>query len=91
MPLPLRKDEHSFEETVESPEAAAPVASAEERLLDGITSDDIHARALQRRLVEAYGSPTHEPKLPMAQRLGIIVGASAALWGMIGLGIAAVV
>lgn len=44
--------------------------------------DGSHARDLQNRLVDAYQSEP-EQKLPMRQRVAIVVGSTVALWGMI--------
>jgi hypothetical protein len=51
------------------------------------SDDSVYARALQYRLVEAYVEAPVQNKLPVRQRLAVIVGATTALWAMIGFGI----
>ncbi len=83
MPCTLRTSEAPFEEPIEQIE---PVAIADVPVSQGLYGD--HPRALQRRLAEAYGARSLVSKLPVVQRVGIIVGASAALWTAIGAGVA---
>ncbi|MEW9854469.1 hypothetical protein [Novosphingobium sp. M1R2S20] len=56
----------------------------------GSPSANAHARALQQRLVEAYGEVRAEEKLPIRQRMAVIAGATSALWLLVGASIYAV-
>jgi hypothetical protein len=42
-----------------------------------------HARHLQHLLLEAYGNPRTDKKLPLGQRTAMIIGSTAGLWVLI--------
>lgn len=61
-----------------------------ELLKPAVTSGVGHARAFQQRLIKAYQPPQNERnerKLPIGQRVAVIVGLTCALWMMVGVGI----
>ncbi|VWX52755.1 hypothetical protein [Novosphingobium sp. 9U] len=61
-----------------------------ELLTPAVASGVDHARAFQQRLFKAYEpSPgdRNERKLPIGQRVAVIIGLTCALWMMVGVGI----
>jgi hypothetical protein len=74
----------NLEETIEP--SVAPTHPPGENLAQ-LAAAGIHARSLQHRLAHAYADAPVEQKLPIRQRVAVIVGATSALWMLIGLGI----
>jgi hypothetical protein len=64
------------------PDATIDDAEAIGTAFEGYTD---YARAFQQRLVEAYGPQVDEQKLPVPQRLAVILALTGALWMMVGL------
>jgi hypothetical protein len=70
--------------------APETIEQVEERL-SKMAPGSLHARQLQSMLVEAYSETSPEEKLPASQRVAIIIGATSALWLLIGAAVYAVI
>ncbi|VWX50992.1 hypothetical protein [Novosphingobium sp. 9U] len=90
MPQAFKLKVSDFDEEEEYNAGLAQLEQAQERL-SASGSSATHARHLQNMLVNNYHQVSSDKKLPIRQRLAIIVGATSALWAMIGVGIYAVV
>lgn len=63
-------------------------SQSEPALLEAAHRIDVdHARALQQRLLEAYDPSAEEQKLPVPQRVAVIVGLTCALWAALGISV----
>ena len=69
--------DHVDVESEFEPESLAPAHGAEVA----------HARALQQQLLQAYDPSAEEQKLPMPQRVAVIVGLTCALWAALGISV----
>ena len=58
--------------------------------LSEVMPDAVHARQLQNMLVHAYSETWADEKLPIWQRIAVIVGAASMLWALIGAALYAV-
>lgn len=61
-----------------------------EGYLTAVDTDAVHARQLQSLLAQAFTEASPEEKLPVRQRIFVIIGLTSFLWALIAAGIVAV-